>query len=842
MKTIPTLSTVLLAAMPSLAASPYTWNNAVFDGGGFVSGILYSRTQPGLLYARTDVGGAYRWDSTGNRWTPLMDWVSQLDAGWMGVLAMAVDPSDSKRLYLQVGTDYFSGGKTAILRSRDYGATFDTINVTSKFKAHGNAMGRNSGEKLAVDPRNSGIIYSGSQLSGLWKSVDTGSTWTQASTLGANASGSIANDIGVSFVLFDPASPALGGATSRILMGLGKTSSNLYRSDDAGTTFTPIAGGPTGQMPLRAQLVGDTLYLAYSNGTGPYQVSGGSLWKHSLSAKTWTNITPMDSTSYYGSGGQGFANGFGGISVDPADHKHLVASTINYYGNQWRWANKSDGWGDRIFVSRDGGATWTHNANLSNDGTNTTLDAGGSAWIDGNSIHWAASIEFDPFHKGRVLVVSGNGVFGTDDIDAASPVWSFRSRGIEETVPLEVVSVEGGPLVTAIGDYDGARYDDPMKGAPRHSPSIGTTQSLGYGPKNGTFLRAGYVTDYSTGTGISSNVMYFSKDTARTWTQVETVKGTHGLVVLNNDGSVFLHRPENQTTVYRSVDHGKTWTTSTGLDGQSNGARIVADPLNAAVFYLLDGQGYLWTSSDSGSTFTKGGRVQDEPKGLLQNSSMLIRTVPGKEGHLWIPLDQCQSWQTGGYSRNGLALTEDGGKTFTRFPAVNLATAVGLGKAAPGASYYTIFIWGAANGGPVGVYRSTDKGASWERVNDDAHQFGGPGNAGIVQGDLNVFGRVYMTSIGRGLICGTPSSNTGVSERPRTARTAASIERIGRNLRIVAAGVPSLRLELRDASGRILSSRDVRPGELVSLAGMRGIVFARLLGEDVSTSLAVVLP
>ena len=135
----------------------------------------------------------------------------------------------------------------------------------------------------------------------------------------------------------------------------------------------------------------------------------------------------------------------------------------------------------------------------------------------------------------------------------------------------------------------------------------------------------------------------------------------------------------------------------------------------------------------------------------------MIRTVPGRQGHLWAPLDQAQSWAPNGkYSTNGLAFSSDGGVTWTRFPSVYSAQAVGIGKSGPGASYETLFIWGVAGDStnPVGVYMSTDQGISWTRMNDDQHQYGGPGNGAFVQGDMNVFGRVYMSTVGRGLVYG----------------------------------------------------------------------------------------
>lgn len=811
----------LLAA--GVQAEPYTWGNVAFEGGGFVSAVVPSRTQPGLVYARTDVGGAYRWDSVGGTWIPLMDAISQLDVGLYGTEALALDPQDARRVYILGGTSYFSGGKTVIFRSSDYGATFDTVNVTSQILAHGNGMGRQTGEKLAVDPQNSAILFCGSRTKGLFRSQDTGKTWSAVPGTLVTAGSSTTNDNGISFVLFDPASGLTAtGATKTVYMGVAKTTGNLYVSHDGGATFDPVAGSPTGMMAMRAVLSGTDLLITFSNGPGPHSVQGGSVWKFATGSGTWTNITPKEGEVYYGSGGQSYAHGFGGISVDPKDPKHLVLATLSHYGGQYRTARSQEGWGDKIFVSKDGGATWTNLITYTtNDGTAPNVDPFGNAWIGGHAIHWAGSLEFDPFRPGRVWVTSGNGVFRTDDIGATLPVWAFQSRGLEETVPLDIVSVPGGPLVTAIGDYDGARYLDISRSTPLHDPRIGTTQSLGYGPLNGSFLRSGQVTDYSTGVGITSEVMYVSRDTARTWTKVPTVKGAMGMVVLNADGSVFLHRPENQSVVQRSKDGGKTWTAVTGLDGQANYSRIVGDPVNPAVFYLLDQQGWILASTDSGATFVKRGRVSNDATSLYQNSSMLIRTVPGDSGALWIPLDQNQVWLAGGYSRNGLALTEDGGRTFVRFPSVDLCVSVGLGKAAPGASYPALYIWGAANGGPVGIYRSIDKGATWIRVNDDAHQFGGPGNGNFVVGDFNVYGRVYMSTVGRGLIFGEAAgSHVAVGRIPVSS---ASLRRDGAQL------LAPAEIVLTDLRGRTLRrSVPFQGGARLGLAGLpRGVYLAR---------------
>jgi len=47
---------------------PYNWKSVVIDGGGFVTGIIFSKAKAGVLYIRTDVGGAYRYDPTNRSW------------------------------------------------------------------------------------------------------------------------------------------------------------------------------------------------------------------------------------------------------------------------------------------------------------------------------------------------------------------------------------------------------------------------------------------------------------------------------------------------------------------------------------------------------------------------------------------------------------------------------------------------------------------------------------------------------------------------------------------------------------------------------------------------------
>ncbi|HTF80404.1 MAG TPA: hypothetical protein VL947_01720, partial [Cytophagales bacterium] len=81
-----------LSISSNIVAQAYRWGSVAIGGGGFVSAIVTSKSQPNTMYARTDVGGAYRWDATTASWIPLNDWASQDETGYLGVESIAIDP------------------------------------------------------------------------------------------------------------------------------------------------------------------------------------------------------------------------------------------------------------------------------------------------------------------------------------------------------------------------------------------------------------------------------------------------------------------------------------------------------------------------------------------------------------------------------------------------------------------------------------------------------------------------------------------------------------------------------------------------------------------------------
>jgi hypothetical protein len=691
----------------------YVWGSVAIGGGGFVTAVIPSRAAPGVAYARTDVGGAYRWDPREGRWTALLDWVAQDQTGYLGIDALAIDPHDAGTIYLLAGIKYLNGGRTAILRSTDAGKHFDIVDVSTQFKTHGNGFGRQSGERLAVDPADGKRLYLGSRRDGLFVSADAGSSWIRAAGLPVTAT---PNDVGINLVVPDPASVAAGRA-QRVFAGVsrfGAIGPNLYRSDDGGASFAPVAGAPLDLMPQRAVLDGaGNLVLTYADGAGPHPdregrepMRRGQVWKYEIATGMWTDITPA-----------GVSHPFAGVSVDPADPQRLVVSTINTFVAQ------GDAKGDRIYISRDGGAHWTDVI-----GRGFAKDAAGVPWLKGHGIHWTGSVEFDTRDSRAVWVTSGNGVFRTADIDAAPATWTFTVAGMEETVPLGLVSIPGGPLVSAIGDIDGYLHDDPGRHGRIHDPQMGTTTGLDVAAaRPRTMARLG-------------DSMYLTDDGGAHWRKTATFKGRRGQLALSADGAVILHIPERSATTWRSVDGGASWSEAKGL-GRA-GLRPAADPLDARVFYAYEADTVaMLASTDGGASFA--------PRATLAaGGAPLIRLAPGRSQDLWVALKD-----------GGLARSADGGARFAMLAGVSYCGAVGFGKAGAGKDYPTVYIWGTV-GAKRGLYRSTDAGAHWLRINDDAHQYGGPGDGQFVVGDMNRYGVVYMSTAGRGIVHGHPAAET----------------------------------------------------------------------------------
>lgn len=656
-------------------------------GGGFVTGV-FSTSEEGLYYARTDVGGAYRWDNTDSRWVQLGAFVNEDQVGLLGIDGMAVDPSNPAKIVLAAGTEYFNGGETAILVSEDYGVNFDIVYVTDMIKVHGNGMGRQNGERVAIDPNNTDIIYVGGRTGGLIRSEDGGKTFSSVSSFPVT---STSNGVGINCILISDSGDIYCAASQA-------SEPNVYRSTDDGKTWSEVTALSNKYMVqrLRFDANGDIL-VAFGATEGPHSgLNEGRLMRYSPSTDTAEDISPnMDK--------------FGDVISDPANADRLVACTENC------WVAQPNGsHGDEFYVSNDGGKNWTSINSM------MTMSTGGIDWVSSASMHWSGCLMIDQNNPNRLMTVSGNGIWACDNIWDSEPEFYFNSVGIEETVPFDVVSVPNGPLLTTIGDYDGFIQDDAFEYGQAHFPQLGSASSIAAAMQNTqVMIRV-----------ANESMPYISTDGGYTWRNTKTPGNNQkgGIVGISADGTRLYWSPTNDMSVYYSEDMGETWLKSEGLFGP---VYIKGDTVNSDYVYCGTTNAF-YVSSDGGKTFSK---TFDDFSGVSR-----FMAAYNREGMVY-------------YIGTGLYVSEDYGKTFTRLNAAKV-TAVGLGTGKTESDPLAIYIYGQPTGeDTLGVYWSTDEGETWERVNDDLHRYGGLGNGNLIAGDMNVYGRCYMSTVGMGVIC-----------------------------------------------------------------------------------------
>jgi hypothetical protein len=344
-----------------------------------------------------------------------------------------------------------------------------------------------------------------------------------------------------------------------------------------------------------------------------------------------------------------------------------------------------------------------------------------------SQLHWAGSVKIDPFNRNRAFIISGNGVYMTENLWNTKPTFKMAVTNLEETVPSELVSLPGSPVVTAIGDYDGFAYQDITKYYNRYSPNMGTTTGLAVAGKNlNVMVRVG------------SNA-YLSENMGTSWTQINTPSTANsGWCAVGANGKCIVLTSSGAHPFY-TFNKGTNWTEMPGIT--ANNIRFFADFEKDNVFYAnVSNNLRTYTYNETTQVF------EYTSVALTGAYNNRLTIVPGIAGEIWVPRNN------NGLSR--IINAHTGNPTITNL-ALTTVTCVGVGKAAPGKSYPSLFIWGRPKSTDLtGLYRSDDEGINWVRINDDAHQFGGPGNAQFVKGDMNVYGRVYMSTVGRGIIYG----------------------------------------------------------------------------------------
>lgn len=778
-----------------------TWGTLRIGGGGFVSGIVTGKQ---VMYARTDVGGAYKYDYDREEWVQLLGFINDADRGLLSVDAMAIDPTDDNTVYFLCGCAYFSNEKTVVFKTTDGGKTFREFDISDEIKVMGNGDGRQCGESIAVDPDDPKIIYAGGDVacgkSALIKSTDGGETWkpvesydalglfgktTKWPTWTENIARSVTDDAynnqnGVAAIAVSGGKVYVATSAKGVV--------NVHAANVSDDKFSALSADlPTDVFPSRINLdANGDLLISYIAGLAFNGTSGGA---YRYSPKTGKVTQLLEST-----------RGFGSVWADPANPDHLIAGTCGKWEDQlWEaWTDEHGAcWGDQYYRSLDGGKTWENITPGKQNGWGGPLVAeylqdGGFSWIREKAIHWSGTVVTDPRNPDRMFITSGNGVFICENLwstDAEKiPKFTFHPNGIEEVVALDFASTPDGLNLSAIGDYDGFRHTAVDVVGEQYQPNMGSTSAIAVCPQNtDVWVRI------AEGDTNNTAAAYYTLDRGKTWKgMTPAAKGGKAAIAQIGSGKYrIFNTSKDSGDVSYSDDFGGTWNKCAGIPSQygSKPTMLLIEPDDPNTVYAYatyfnsswhyskdaptaeDAQYKFCVSTDGGKTFTSTDIC------MYDQCDSAGRIAYLGKGELILG---------GGWYGLYHASVRSGKVTVEKIDGVSYCKTVGYGAPEKNGGVNTLYMYGKPlESDPEGIYRSTDAGKTWVCINTE-HLYGGTGNGNFLVGDMSQFGKVYMSTVGCGIVYGevtnssaapgtTPAKTTTAQAKTTTAAPASDI-------------------------------------------------------------------
>ncbi|MFZ0211645.1 MAG: hypothetical protein WBE20_01290 [Candidatus Acidiferrales bacterium] len=644
--------------------------------GGRVETVVGIPGNPDIYYFGAVTGGVWKTTDAGLSWNPMFDKENIASIG-----AIAIDPQDSNVLYVGTGEPCLRGNVSfgnGMYKSVDAGATWTHIGLedtrhiskvlidpknpsTIFVAAIGHAYGPNEERgvfrstdagktwqkvlykddktgavDLVFDPANSHILYaalyqeirtpsgftSGGPGSGIYKSVDGGTTWTQLTEHGLPEG--IYGRIGL----------AAGADSNRVYALIEAKKGGLYRSDDAGETWQFINGDQ--RFLQRAWYYmhifadpksSDTLYIL---NTGTYRTTDGGEHFTAIAAPHgddhafWIDPTNPNRMMEGNDGGATISvNGgktwtaqdnqptaqFYHVSVDNRFYYYVygaqqdnstvaIASRTNHgviTDSDWY----DVGGGESGYIVADpkdpdivyAGGNWgiitrddRHTGQVQDVTVWPVNPSGYSAGELPHRFQWTAPIAISPFDSNTVYI-GGEKLFKTTD---AGMTWTAISPDLTRNDKSKQVP-SGGPLTI---DETSVEYYD-------------TIFSVEESP-----VARGLIW-----VGSDDGLVHITRDGGKTWSDV-TPKGLPewsriGLIDASpfDAGTAYVaadrHRLDDfHPYVFKTTDYGKTWTQITnGLPQSGSYVHAVReDPVRKGLLYCGTETG-IFISYDDGANW-----------------------------------------------------------------------------------------------------------------------------------------------------------------------------------------------------------------------------------------------
>lgn len=510
------------------------------DGGrnaGRMNFVHIDPTSNSTMYAGAPAGGLWKTIDGGSSWKPMTDFLPVI-----GCSDLAIDPSKPNTLYLATGDN--DGGDTksiGIMKSTDGGVSW--LETGLKWTPNQNRQI----SRVLVNPNNPQIILCfGSQ--GVYRTTNGGTTWTQT----------LANVGYLKDGEFKPNDP-------NIVYTVG---ARLYRSTDAGATFTVVNGGtPTSDVGRQSIDVTPAnpnyVYLFAAKGNGDFK----GVYRSEDAGVNFTLRTVSSAPNVlgynaeYGSGNQtGYDMAF---AVCKADPNLMIASGV------------------RNWKSTDGGANWVV---ATKDCQNANLE-----------MHWDIHyLEFLPGSTTIAFAANDGGVYKTTNQGTCWSAINHNNIAVNQIYGFGVAS--DNPEIMISGHQDGASVVH----------TNGTYRSVLGGDGFQAFIDR-------TNSKVMYGELYFgghsrSTDGGINWTWLADNPGLNGL-----DGA--WNTPWQQdpieansiwtgyAQIFKSTDRGNNWTKMGTLPGSGNMKDLRVAPSDNKIVYAARPR-ELYITKNNGGTWT----------------------------------------------------------------------------------------------------------------------------------------------------------------------------------------------------------------------------------------------
>jgi len=604
-------------AFGAQSATALAWQQAgPFNIGGRVTALAVGPS--GTIYLGAANGGVWKSVDAGVNWTNLTDLASITSVG-----AVAVDPSAPTTVWCGTGeanssVDSYDGN--GIWRSGDGGATWVNAGLTATGRIARVLVDPANSNHVLVAAM--GHQFSTGPDRGLYQTLDGGVTWTNV--LYVNDSTGV-NDVVMNPVHPDTMYCAtwerLRRNTYRRSSGPG---SGIWRSIDRGTTWTRLSTG----LPTPSDSVGrialavspsqpSTVYAQIGTGASLGYVGLG-FWRSTDAGNTWQRRDAASSLYLAFGGSPGFCWYFGSMGVDPALPNRVYALGVSLMRSDDGGAT----WTDITGAAHvDQHAIWIDPANgahilLGNDGGffSTTT---GTAWTG------TATLPISQFYAGDVDPTNPARLFGglqdnNTVMTTSGPGSWFAILGGDGFVTL----VDPVTPSVVFSEYQyccyGAGFLRSTSGGPSPAGTSGWVSSDRFGwctpitmnPRDHNVLLAGSQYVYrSTNNGVSWAKLSAQDMTTNPVSQL--LYGTITTLAISNADTNTYYVGTDDGRVWRSTNRGGAWTdVSAGLPGRWV-TRVTPDATNPAVVYVTESgftsdvqSALVYRSGDRGTTWT----------------------------------------------------------------------------------------------------------------------------------------------------------------------------------------------------------------------------------------------